>query len=456
MKCSWLYTSRQVCRLRLGVGRWSSGLLPIRLQLFLWLCLLACGCSTPADQAALRDDAIEGEDLRLFEPRPIGLPFDTPPKISHVQAFDLDADGWQDLIACDCENHTVSWVRQTAPGEFQENVLCDGLLAPAHADCVDFDGDGDIDIAVGLLGVLFPNNDKLGSVVILENDGQQSFTPREILSDVARVSDVRAGDLDEDGDVDLVVTHFGYHQGEVRWMENLGDWSFENHVLQELPGGIHGVIHDMDHDGHLDIVVLISQDSEEVYLFSGDGRGEFKQELLYAANNTEYGSSGLWVEDLDQDGDPDILFTNGDAYDYSPPHPWPWHGVQWLENQASRGFLYHRITSFGGAVCAQPRDCDGDGDVDIFVSSAFNAWDDPSAQSLILLRNNGDMSFTKHGLSNTPSHIQTIAVEDFDKDGVIDLVSGGMHVAEPYDRVQRLMYWQGIRQESEQPRLNSN
>ena len=33
------------------------------------------------------------------------------------------------------------------------------------------------------------------------------------------------------------------------------------------------------------------------------------------------------------DGDPDILYSNGDAFDYAPANSRPWHGVQWLENR---------------------------------------------------------------------------------------------------------------------------
>jgi hypothetical protein len=52
---------------------------------------------------------------------------------------------------------------------------------------------------------------------------------------------------------------------------------------------------------------------------------------------------------LDQDGDLDILYTNGDAFDYIPSLPRPWHGVQWLENLGGLEFTYHRLAAFDGA-----------------------------------------------------------------------------------------------------------
>jgi hypothetical protein len=425
-----------------------------RCQLLVLIAVCLSGCYSR--EVASGPDAplttTRGEPLELFRTQPIGATFSSPPKISHVQIVDLNQDNLKDVLLCDCENNQVCWVRQTADGKFIETALVSNVIAPAHAECVDMDGDGDLDVLVAVLGMLFPNNDKIGSVVVLENLGNQGdgsmlpeFRKRVLLQDVARVSDVRAGDMDGDGKIDLVVTQFGYNEGELRWMKNLGDWQFESRILHERAGGIHGVIADMNADQKLDIVLLISQEFEEVLLFLGDGRGGFTEELIYAAGNEDYGSSGMWVEDLDLDGDPDILFTNGDAYDYSPPHPWPWHGVQWLENQGNGSYRYQRLAELGGAVCAQAVDFDADGDVDIFASSVFNAWESPESQSLILLENTGEMRFVQHALANTPTHIQSIALSDLDADGIIDLVSGGMHVSEPYDRVERLLFWKGVR-----------
>jgi hypothetical protein len=290
--------------------------------------------------------------------------------------------------------------------------------------------------------MLFPNNDRIGSVVILEHLGQGEFRKRVVLEGVARVSDVRAGDLDRDGDLDLAVAQFGYDDGETRWLENLGGWEFRSHLLQSRSGGIHCEIADFNNDQALDLALLISQEWEEVYLFVGDGNGGFSPRRIFAAENVDFGSSGLWVYDLDSDGDPDILFANGDAFDYLPPHPWPWHGVQWLENRGGLQFAYHRLVDFGGAVNVQPGDLDGDGDLDLVASSAFNAWEDPASQSLIWLENQGGMKFIHRDIANSPTHIQALAVGDLNGDGRVDVVTGGMHVSQPFDRLERVLFWQ--------------
>ena len=210
--------------------------------------------------------------------------------------------------------------------------------------------DGDIDLLVAQMTMIFPNNDKIGAVVVLENNGQQEFTNHVIIDKIARVTDVEAGDLDGDGDIDLVVAEFGYDDGEIRWLENKGNWHFESHILQSLSGTIHTPIADMDNDGDLDIVALVSQEWEEIYIFENDGKGNFKPHLIWGSANEDFGSSGISLVDLNQDGYMDILYTNGDAFDYIPPGPRPWHGVQWLENKGNLKFEYHRIADFPGTT----------------------------------------------------------------------------------------------------------
>ena len=105
-----------------------------------------------------------------------------------------------DIIVCDAKSNSVNWIRQFPAGVYTETVIADGLNAPAHVQVIDFDKDGDKDILVAVLGLIFPSNDKIGSVVILENDGKNHFIKHVVADKIARVSDVRAGDLDNDGD----------------------------------------------------------------------------------------------------------------------------------------------------------------------------------------------------------------------------------------------------------------
>ena len=258
---------------------------------------------------------------------------------------------------------------------------------------------------------------------------------------MARVTDIQPGDFDDDGDIDLAVGQFGYDQGEIRWMENQGGLRFESHQLLSLPGTIHVPVADMDGDGDLDITAVVSQTWKQIYVFENDGRGNFESHIVYGATNEDFGSSGISLTDLDQDGDVDVLYTNGDAFDYIPSLPKPWHGVQWLENRGGLEFVYHRIGDFPGAYSAKAADADNDGDLDVFVVSMFADWSDPEATSIAWLENNGSQAFTLRTIDSTPTRLVVLDAGDLDGDGWMDVVTGGMYSHEPFDRMSRVTWW---------------
>ena len=385
---------------------------------------------------------VPGEKIDFLERIPIGDPVgDSKPWITHLTVVDLDQDGLKDIVVCDAKRNQISWIQQDPKGTYHEKNIGSQVRGPAHVTPCDIDKDGDLDLLVAKMGMIFPNNDKIGAVVVLENKGGGQFINRVLIDKIARVTDIQPGDLDGDGDIDLAVGQFGYDDGEIRWMENKGNWKFESHPLLNLSGTIHTPVRDMDGDGDLDIVALVSQEWEEVYVFENDGHGQFKTHLIYGSTNEDFGSSGISVVDLDLDGDPDILYTNGDAFDYIPPGPRPWHGVQWLENKGGLKFEYHRIGDFPGAYFANAVDVDKDGDLDIVVVSSFNKWDDPRAQSMIWFENDGKMGFTPHDLTSDPTHLLLLDTADMDGDGWVDFVTGGMHAYPPFDRMSRVLLW---------------
>src|SRR4051812_39853413 len=141
----------------------------------------------PDQRVALPDDRGSilpaAPALRFFESRPIGNPFAPKdrPLVAQVTIVDLDADGLTDIVACDVLANRVVWVRQFPRGTFSETALGAEVRAPAHAAAVDLDGDGDLDLVVASLGVMFPSNAKIGSVVVLENDGRGHFSNRVLI-----------------------------------------------------------------------------------------------------------------------------------------------------------------------------------------------------------------------------------------------------------------------------------
>ena len=423
----------------------SHAVLVLAAPCLLGVVLTGCGPSLrDAADAALDERSSvlpEGPPSERFEPRPVGdLPaVNERPQIAHVEITDLDRDGLPDILVCDAGRSRVSWIRQAPAGVYAEQLIADDILAPSHVEAVDLDEDGDQDLVVASLGQLFPSNLQIGTVVVLENLGGERFASHVVVDGLPRVADARAGDLDRDGDLDLAVAAFGYDYGETLWLENVGGFAFEPHVLQRLSGAINALIVDIDRDDAPDVVSLVSQEWEELWAF--DGSDQFESEMIWGSANADFGSSWITEVDLDGDGLSDLLHSNGDAFDYAPANSRPWHGVQWLQNLGDRRFRPHRIADLSGASSPQPGDVDGDGDIDVVVASAYNQWSDPDARSLVWLENDGEMRFAMRRIAVTPTHLVTLAVGDLDGNGTPDLVTGGMHISPPYDQMSRVTIW---------------
>ncbi|EDY82728.1 FG-GAP repeat domain protein [Verrucomicrobiia bacterium DG1235] len=379
--------------------------------------------------------------LDYLKSHPVGNNSETAPWISHLATHDLNKDGRLDIIACDAQENRIKLLLQTSDGKWSEQAIGETIEGPVHVDFADLDADGDDDILVAAMGMVLPNRERIGSVVILENIGNMKFKNRVVLSNTDRVTDVRAADFDRDGDLDLAIGQFGYDQGAIRWLEHTGKWQYQTHDLLLKSGTINIVPDDIDADGDIDLVALVSQEWEEVYCFFNDGTGSFQSKILWGSTNQDYGSSGLSLFDLDRDGDKDILYTNGDGFDYSNPGPRPWHGVQWLENRGNGFFVRKAVGLMAGAFSPIATDLDKDGDYDIIASSACNEWGNSQAYSLVCFENDGNMNFQKRPLSLSPTHIVAIIASDLDDDGTEEIISAGFHAYPPWNDMSRILVW---------------
>jgi hypothetical protein len=379
--------------------------------------------------------------LLAYEAIPIGLPVEGNPVVTHVAVADLDQDGLQDVLVCDARTDAIGWIRQFPRGVFTEQVVGDKVAGPAHVSVCDLNGDGRSDLLVASMGKVMPNNDRIGKVVVLENLGGGKFRNRVLAENIARVTDVRGTDLNSDGRLDLVVGQFGYDQGEIRWMENLGNWEFRSRVVLNLPGTIMTPVADYDGDGKPDFAALVSQDAEEVHLFRNLGGGQFRGSVLWKAKDESWGSSGLEAGDLNRDGRPDLVFSNGDGFNVGFTEPSPWHGLQWLENRGDGNFAYHRIGDMPGCYSPVLADVNGDGFTDIVAVSGFNHVNDANAVWMTAWLNDGRQQFTPIPLAHEPTRLITLAAGDLDGNGVPVLVTGGFHAYPLASHMSRVTLW---------------
>ena len=51
------------------------------------------------------------------------------------------------------------------------------------------------------------------------------------------------------------------------------------------------------------------------------------------------------------------------------------------------------------------------------------------------------MEYKIHNIAQTPTHLLIVELADFNNDGLMDMVTGGMHAYPPYNHMSRVMLW---------------
>ncbi len=190
-----------------------------------------------------------------------------------LHAADVDADGKPDVVAVAYDGDAVKWWRNLggSPPAWQGQTLATGFNGAHCARIADVDNDGDGDV----VAVAYFAHD----VLWWRNDGGDPvvWTQRTIDLNYSWASDVDTGDIDGDGDIDVLAT--GYDSGRLTWWEN-SEGTGETWVTHSIALGYSGSwpidLKDMDLDGDLDVVSCaswaVSMDWWEVTRFVAEGR----------------------------------------------------------------------------------------------------------------------------------------------------------------------------------------
>jgi hypothetical protein len=360
------------------------------------------------------------------------------PVVANVRFWDLDGDGKLEIVVCDMGHGVVlTGDPNRTPGELREIAK---IPNPDHAEMVDLDRDGRQDLLVADLGDFMPGDHEKGSVVWLRQTAPGTFEQIPLLKGLARTADARAADFDGDGDLDLVVAAFGWHTvGGIFYYENkTTDWSaplFEGFPVDARPGGIHVPPVDLNGDGRMDVVALISQQFEHVVAFIARSRGGgFRPETIFRAVVPVWGSSGIQMVDMDGDGDLDMLMSNGDSLDDFTIRPF--HGVRWFENTGEFPWVQHDLALMPGVHRAQAADMDGDGDLDVVACAFLPSSEHPSFGSVVQQRSVSEYTsvgwleqvrpgvFEARPLETGQLTHTTLDLGDYDGDGDVDVVLG--------------------------------
>lgn len=169
-----------------------------------------------------------------------------------VVAADLNGDGWLDLASASKDDSSVAWYPNDGTGRFPEKIVISSGEESSGAYSlvsVDIDNDGDMDLVVASNG-----NDH---VSVWRNEGNgKNFSKTLVFDNADFVLSVTAVDFDRDGDVDIASASF--FDGHVNWYENIDGRGHEwkNHTIYVGLAG-HYVYHgDMDGDGDYDLIAV--------------------------------------------------------------------------------------------------------------------------------------------------------------------------------------------------------
>jgi hypothetical protein len=272
-----------------------------------------------------------------------------------------------------------------------------------------------------------PNDLKTGSA--------DSFriTPKGTLSYLARVLDSMprpvqtiSCDLNQDGIRDYLVCGFGNMAGALYWVTKEKKGNTEEKIIRALPGAIKAYIDDYNGDGRPDMMVLMAQAQEGIFLFLNKGNGSFEtREVLRFP--PIYGSSYFELDDFNGDGFKDILYTCGDNGDFTKHVLKNYHGIYIFLNDGRNHFTQKYFFPIHGCYKAMARDFDQDGDLDIAAISFFPDTANQPQESFVYLEQTKSLEFSPYTIKEfNEGNWLTMDVGDVDGDGDEDIVLGSL------------------------------
>ena len=289
-------------------------------------------------------------------------------------------------------------------------------------------------------GILDPNDQAKGRLVQYDRVGRDSLRFGKVIIDsLLRPVFVQRYDFTKDGHETYVICEFGNNRGRLALYKH-DDSRYVRQVLDANPGAIRFEIRDLTGDGAPDIVALLAQADERIVLFENDGKGNFTgAQRILARFPPVYGSMYFAMFDFNGDGHPDIVYVNGDNFDYSRVLK-PYHGMRILENDGKNNFRERYFYPVYGAARAEVADYSHDGKLDILVTSNFADFQGHPERGIVFLENLGDYRFQPYSFTVSAGNQWNLtATADLEGDGSPEVLVASMNLENIAKRQQRVV-----------------
>jgi len=314
-----------------------------------------------------------------------------------VYAADLDNDGDQDVIGAASYSDEIAWWENLGgnPLQWNKHVIRSAYDFAHEVYAHDLDMDGDMDV----LGASSLDN----LISWWRNDGGNpiTWTEQTIGNSCNNAKSVRVGDLDEDGDNDVVGASL--NDNRVRWWRNDGGdpilWT--EFTIDANFAGAHRVqIIDLDQDQHLDIVA-VAYLGNAIAWYRNDGGNPLswtKQTIGSGFVNACIAQAA----DLDGDGDLDVAGTAQTSDE-----------VAWWRNDGGNPIIWTKFyveEYFDRVWPLYVCDLDDDGDQDVLAGSGWAGihevrWWENSGSGI-----NGHQTSTNHSQRFYPTIANSAAI----------------------------------------------
>ena len=289
---------------------------------------------------------------------------------------------------------------------FQYHVVDSGSVNNPWAKMIgDINGDNLPDIIIG---------GQKGPLVWYRNPEWEKFV---ISEGGYNTVDGEAGDIDGDGDIDIVM-------GGLFWYENPGglqvsqDTLWKAHQIADHP--THDVeLADINNDGRLDVVTRNQSDfgtmkGNTIHLWTNNDNDEWEEKIL----ECEHGE-GLKVIDLEGDGDEDVI---GSGF--------------WFENLKADAWKKHDVTAWHASANLTVADFNGDNRLDIVLTPSELAGQFYKISWFEQPEDITKDKWLEHNLvDSTECVIHGVGVGDFNADNTADIAYSEMHQGEDPDEV---------------------